>query len=109
MPRVLGKQAEELKVVSIKIHKFIDELPSRWCQDAFARNTAGKPVTPEDSSAVSWSLGALIKKCYGKHEDQVKARSRILAAVDEKTITDFNDRRGMTVDQMIQFLRELDL
>ena len=44
--------------------------PTKWCQQALARNELGERCTPDSLRAQQWDVLGAIYKCYNQRQDQ---------------------------------------
>ena len=84
-----------------------------WCQDAFALDAEGKPVSSRSRKAIAWcALGALCRVYMSNDNDrleQAMKELRLQLPGKHSTISSWNDAPERTQAEVVTMLRELDL
>jgi len=91
----------------MKVYELLAK-PDAWTQRALARAENGVPVRAYDPCATAWCFYAAILICYPDHAQ----RRQVLLAVGDRVgdwITDWNDVRSRTHEEVVQVARDLDI
>lgn len=94
----------------MKVHELLSD-PSKWTQEAAARDITGEWVSPPSATAVCYcSLGA-IEKCYPN--DYYRMRRKLEKYLEENygdhRVVRWNDDSERTYEEVLQVFKTLDI
>jgi hypothetical protein len=91
----------------MKAHEILDS-PEKWSQGAWARTAEGHTCDVTDCKAAKFSLkGALIKAHHSNF--MFEKFKRVLRRLGGKSLTEWNDAKGRTFQQVRRLLLREDL
>lgn len=89
----------------MKLHVFLSN-PDRWTKKASARNRFGTPVSPYNSSAISFCVLGAAEHCNTSKLQLMKLRDHLRPV---PTIIAWNDHPETTHQSMLDVLKTLDI
>ncbi len=82
--------------------------PGAWCQGNAARDIDGREVCFFEQCATSWCIWGAMNKCHASI-DMMDRLSLEVRTRGFKTIAEYNDWPTRTQEEVVAFLREIDL
>lgn len=93
----------------MKIRELLSS-PDKWTQGVFARNSSGYRTYELDQDACSFCLMGALYRCYIDTEDDgLLVRSKLGQAIEDNTITGWNDDPKRTFAEVKELVDRLDI
>ena len=91
--------ASNLKRVILDLNEGRKRIEKGWTRRAYARDAKSRRVFPEAPSATKWCA---VGSCYANPGSITYLRRALYNKFSEDSITDWNDQKGRTQDQVLK-------